>query len=70
MNELMRRMLRSPQGALGLTLVGLILFVVIVGPLVAPHDPETFSPLQRYSAHALQCCWRSLLQRSAPWLAQ
>ena len=54
MNELMRRMLRSPQGALGLTLVGLILFVVIVGPLVAPHDPETFSPLQRYKAPSMQ----------------
>lgn len=54
MNELVRRMLRSPQGALGLTLVGLILFVVIVGPLVAPHDPETFSPLQRYKAPSIQ----------------
>ena len=54
MTEIVRRMLRSPQGALGLMLVGLILLVVILGPLVAPHDPETFSPLQRYKAPSAQ----------------
>lgn len=54
MTEIVRRMLRSPQGALGLMLVGLILLVVILGPLVAPHDPETFSSLQRYKAPSAQ----------------
>jgi peptide/nickel transport system permease protein len=50
MTELMRRMLRSPQGALGLLLVGLVLLVVVAGPLIAPYNPETFAPLQRYKA--------------------
>lgn len=54
MTEIMRRMLRSPQGALGLVLVGLIMLVVIGGPLVAPYNPETFSPLQRYKAPSAQ----------------
>ena len=54
MNEIMRRMLRSPQGASGLLLVGLILLVVIAGPWVAPYDPETFAPLQRYKAPSAQ----------------
>lgn len=54
MNELIRRVLRSPQGALGLILVGLILLIVVVGPMVAPHNPESFSPLQRYKAPSMQ----------------
>jgi peptide/nickel transport system permease protein len=48
MIELLRRVLRSPQGALGLALVGLILLVVILGPWIAPYDPESLAPLQRY----------------------
>lgn len=48
MNDLMRRLLRSPQGALGVVLVGLILVVVVAGPYLAPHNPETFSIMQRY----------------------
>jgi len=48
MSEILRRMLRSPQGALGLVLVGLMLVVVIVGPWIAPYNPEAFAPLQRY----------------------
>ena len=54
MAELLRRMLRSPQGALGLLLVGLMLVIVIVGPWLAPYDPETFAPLQRYKPPSLQ----------------
>lgn len=50
MNDVLRRLLRSPQGALGGFLVATVLLVVIVGPLIAPHDPEAFSPLQRYKA--------------------
>lgn len=50
MNDVLRRLLRSPQGALGVLLVGLILLVVIAGPYLAPHNPETFSPMQRYKA--------------------
>jgi len=54
MTELLRRMLRSPQGALGLVLVALMLVVVIVGPWLAPYNPESFAPLQRYKAPSLQ----------------
>lgn len=48
MIEILRRMLRSPQGALGLVIVGLILLVVVCGPWLAPHDPEKMAPLMRY----------------------
>jgi len=54
MIELLRRVLRSPQGALGLVLVGLILLVVILGPWVAPYDPESLAPLQRYKPPSAQ----------------
>src|SRR5258706_2525764 len=47
-------MLRSPQGALGLVLVALMLLVAIAGPWLAPHNPETFAPLQRYKGPSLQ----------------
>src|SRR5258706_25007 len=47
-------MLRSPQGMLGLILVGLMLLVAIAGPWLAPHNPETFAPLQRYKGPSLQ----------------
>ncbi|MEI5663827.1 ABC transporter permease [Bosea sp. CCNWLW174] len=54
MIEILRRMLRSPQGALGLVIVGLILLVVIVGPAVAPYDPEKMAPLTRYKPPSAQ----------------
>ena len=54
MIELLRRVLRSPQGALGLVLVGLILLVVILGPWIAPYDPESLAPLQRYKPPSTQ----------------
>jgi peptide/nickel transport system permease protein len=54
MTEILRRMLRSPQGMLGLVLVGLMALVVVVGPSIAPYDPEVFSPLQRYRPPSLQ----------------
>jgi peptide/nickel transport system permease protein len=54
MIEILRRMLRSPQGALGLLIVGLILLVVIVGPAFAPYDPEKMAPLMRYKPPSAQ----------------
>ncbi|CAD5257036.1 putative D,D-dipeptide transport system permease protein DdpC [Bosea sp. 62] len=54
MIEILRRMLRSPQGALGLLIVGLILLVVIAGPWFAPQDPEKMAPLMRYKPPSAQ----------------
>lgn len=54
MIEILKRMLRSPQGALGLVIVALILFVVIVGPWFAPYDPEKMAPLMRYKPPSAQ----------------
>jgi peptide/nickel transport system permease protein len=48
MIEILRRTARTPQGLLGLIIVGVILFVVVLGPLLAPYNPESLSPLQRY----------------------
>ena len=54
MGDLVGRMWRSPQGRFGLLIVGLMLVVAIVGPLIAPYNPETFMPLQRYKPPSLQ----------------
>ena len=54
MAEILRRMLRSPQGALGLVLVVLMLAVAIAGPWIAPNNPETFAPLMRYKGPSAQ----------------
>ncbi len=48
MTDLLSRLARTPQGAAGLALVGLVLLAVVVGPLLAPHDPEAMAPLLRY----------------------
>lgn len=54
MTEILRRMRYSPQGTLGLVLVGLMLLVVIAGPWIAPYNPEVFSPLQRYQPPSME----------------
>jgi peptide/nickel transport system permease protein len=41
------RLRHSPQGALGALLVALILTAIAVGPVLAPHNPETFHPQYR-----------------------
>lgn len=53
MTEFIKRLLKTPQGAIGLGLVVLVLFIVVFGPLVAPYDPEKLSPLARYKAPSL-----------------
>ena len=45
MTDLWRRLLKTPQGAMGTAIVGFVLLVVLFGPLLAPHDPEALSPL-------------------------
>ncbi|EJJ31649.1 ABC transporter permease [Rhizobium sp. CF142] len=53
MTEFIKRLLKTPQGAIGLGLVVLVLFIVVFGPLVAPYDPEKLSPLARYKGPSL-----------------
>jgi peptide/nickel transport system permease protein len=53
MREILSRTARTPQGALGLAIIGLILLCVALGPLVAPHPPEAMSPLLRYRGPSL-----------------
>ncbi len=48
MSELLARLVRTPQGALGLALVAAVLAIVAVGPWIAPHSPEGLSLLARY----------------------
>ena len=50
MTDFLRRLLRSPQGALGCLIVGLILIAVIFGPSLGHYGPEDMSPLARYKA--------------------
>jgi peptide/nickel transport system permease protein len=47
-NTLFSRLMRSPQGVLGVILVSAILVMVIFGPWLAPHSPDAMSPLARY----------------------
>jgi ABC-type dipeptide/oligopeptide/nickel transport system permease subunit len=35
----LRRMVRSPKGAVGMAILGLLVFVAIFGPYLVPHDP-------------------------------
>ncbi len=48
MADFIKRLLRTPQGAIGVLLVLLVLVIVLFGPMLAPHDPETLAPLTRY----------------------
>uniref|UniRef100_UPI0031016C9C ABC transporter permease n=1 Tax=Neorhizobium sp. EC2-8 TaxID=3129230 RepID=UPI0031016C9C len=48
MTDFIKRLLRTPQGAIGMFLVLLVLVIVLLGPMLAPHDPETLAPLSRY----------------------
>lgn len=50
MTEFLKRLLKTPQGAIGITLVVLVLIVVVFGPYLAPYDPEKLAPLARYKA--------------------
>lgn len=48
MPELLRRLLNSPQGAIGLTILAVTVAAVLFGPWLAPHNPEGLFPLSRY----------------------
>lgn len=53
MTEAFARLIRSPQGAIGLCIVVLALVLVALGPSLAPYSPETFSPLARYKGPSM-----------------
>jgi peptide/nickel transport system permease protein len=50
MAELLRRLLRTPQGLLGVLIVALILVIVVCGPWLAPYGPDAMAPRLRYRA--------------------
>ena len=47
MPELAARLLRTPAGLIGITLLLAMLLVVVLGPLLAPYDPEAFHVTRR-----------------------
>ena len=40
MAELLRRLVNSPQGAIGVTILAVTIAAVLLGPWVAPQNPE------------------------------
>ncbi|MEA5100924.1 ABC transporter permease [Pantoea sp. S18] len=48
MPDILKRLLRSPQGAAGVLIILLALLMVVGGAHVAPFDPESISILKRY----------------------
>ncbi len=53
MTELFKRLIRTPQGAIGTVLIVLTILLVVLGPYLAPYDPEAMSILARYKAPSL-----------------
>lgn len=49
-----RSLFRNPQGALGALLVGLVLLAALLGPEIAPKNPETFHFAARFAAPSLE----------------
>ncbi|CPR14184.1 ABC transporter permease [Brenneria goodwinii] len=54
MPDLIKQLLRSPQGATGSLILLLALLMVCGGKHLAPYDPESLSLLARYQAPSLQ----------------
>jgi peptide/nickel transport system permease protein len=48
MIEVLSRLVRTPQGAIGVFIIALITVTVAIGPWLAPNDPDAISLLQRY----------------------
>ncbi len=54
MSELLRRLLRTRQGALGLVLLAPVALAVVLGPVLAPHDPDAISFTARLAPPSLR----------------
>jgi len=50
MNEATRRLLRTPQGALGCAILLALAVLCLAGPMLAPYDPEQIDFLGRFAA--------------------
>jgi peptide/nickel transport system permease protein len=50
MTDLLRRLLATPQGLIGSSIVVLVLFAALAGGSFAPHDPDAMAALARYKA--------------------
>ncbi len=48
MTELLRRLVRTQQGSLGLAILAVILLACLIGPSIAPYDPERMNILGRF----------------------
>ncbi len=48
MTDLLGRLLRTPQGAIGCTLLVLLAVACVAGPWIAPYDPEAIDFLGRF----------------------
>ncbi|CAO3403034.1 ABC transporter permease [Azospirillum sp. 11R-A] len=48
MTDLLRRLMRTPQGAIGLILLAVLAAACLLGPWLAPHDPEKMDFLGRF----------------------
>ena len=48
MRDLLRRLLRTPQGMLGMAVVALLAVAVIAGPSLTPYAPDEMQSLARY----------------------
>lgn len=50
MRDVMKHLIRSPQGAVGLFILVVAALMVCGGAHIAPYDPESISILARYKA--------------------
>ena len=49
MTETGRRLLRTPQGTIGLVLLLIVALTCVFGPVLAPYDPEAIDFMGRYA---------------------
>lgn len=54
MGEVMRRLVRTPQGWLGIVIVALAALAALIGPFVAPYGPETFHYGARFEGPGME----------------
>ncbi len=54
MPDWLRRLLRNPLGLAGLILIAVCLFFAVLGPSLAPHDPERFNAASRLQGPSAQ----------------